>query len=103
MSNRTQMMATCRIRRKTVRIGFERRFYQMSDFKPVVGQNIALHAAPAYIIMASTYLVSTFPAHHTASFSPNFSNRPQWNVHVSSSYNQNCIYGRNTFAFVLMI
>ena len=43
--------------------------YQMFPlFKPVVGLNIALHAVPAY--RASTYLISTFPAHST-SFSPN--------------------------------
>ena len=36
--------------------------------KPVVSQNIALHAVPAY--RASAYLVSAFPTHST-SFSPN--------------------------------
>ena len=39
--------------------------------KAVVGQNIAVHAVPAY--RASTYLVSAFPV-HSASFSTNFSN-----------------------------
>ena len=42
--------------------------------KPVVGQNIALHAMPAY--RASTYLVSVFTAHST-SFSPNVVNPQQ--------------------------
>ena len=38
--------------------------------KPVVGQNIALHAVPAY--RTSTYLVSAFAA-HSISCSPNVS------------------------------
>ena len=46
--------------------------------KPVVGRNIALHDMPTY--MASTYLVSAFPAHST-SFSPNVSNPQRWNVY----------------------
>ena len=42
--------------------------------KPVVVQNMALHAVPAD--GASAYLVSAFPAHST-SFSPNLSTDPQ--------------------------
>ena len=39
---------------------------------PAVGQNVALHAAPAY-------LVSAFLAHST-SFPPNVSNPQRWNL-----------------------
>ena len=46
--------------------------------KSMVGQNIAVHAVPAY--MASTYLVSAFPAHST-SFSLNVSILQRWNVY----------------------
>ena len=46
--------------------------------KPVVGQNTALHAVPAY--RASTYLVSAYPAHSTL-FSPNFSNPQRWKTY----------------------
>ena len=38
--------------------------------KPVVGQNVALHAVPVY--RASTYLVSAFLAHSTFIFPPEF-------------------------------
>ena len=51
--------------------------------KPVVGQNIALHAVPAYRV--STYLVSAFLAHYSTSFSPNFFNLQQSNECVLNS------------------
>ena len=57
---------------------WESRAIKGSFSKPVVGRNIALHAVPVY--MASTYLVSAFPAHST-SFSLNFFNLQWWYVY----------------------
>ena len=48
--------------------------------KPVVGQNIALHAVPAYRV--SKYVVSAFPVHST-SFSASFSSPERWNEYLS--------------------
>ena len=39
-------------------------YHRFPISKPVVGQNIALHAVPAY--RACTYLVSAIPAHSTS-------------------------------------